>query len=31
MSMTDDQRTAIDGDASTVRRSIHISAPIEKV
>jgi uncharacterized protein YndB with AHSA1/START domain len=31
MSMTDDQRTAIDGDAYTVRRSIHISAPIEKV
>ncbi len=31
MSMTDDQHIATDGGAYTVRRSIHISAPIEKV
>lgn len=31
MTTTDDQRATIDGDAYTVRRSIHISASIESV
>ncbi len=31
MTTTEDPRTIIDGDAYTVRRSIHISAPVDKV